>query len=263
MQVQYKTRNFSEQEDGFYSGITYIGSYEDMLSLQSENPPKSIFYPEGDRSIGGRVKSARVYQENGPLWCCEFQFVANQHHDSVTAPDTTFGKKSATLECGMLSMPLEAHPEYRVRWNHYLAGLGTTAVPSWWSNAVSQIISGDDAQKYRWVSTPAELPYSDVDGKKWQIVAKPSKEGVTSYEVATYVIKEIVRCKSATAAGKICANKANKITTPENNFGIKDGNWKCDGVSVRWSGKYWLAELTYTRSGNSKGWDTELYSEEL
>ena len=264
IQIKHKTRSFSEQEDGFYSSITYQGSYEEMSELQERYPPKCAYYPENDNyNIGGNVKSARIYQDEGPLWCCEFQFVANQHHDSVTPPNTSFGKKSATLECGMLSMPLETHPEYRVCWNHYLAALGAAAVPSWWADATSQIITGNDVKVYRWVSSPAELPYADVEGKKWQVVKKPSKEGVTSYDVATYVIRETVRCKTATAAGKICANKINRITKPENDFGIKGGNWKCDGVNVRWGGKYWLASLTYTRSGNSKGWDAELYSEEL
>ena len=259
MQVKYKTRSTSEQEEGFFSSITFQGSHEEMTRLQSEHLPKSYFYPERNRSIGGRVKSVQVYQAEGSLWCCEFQFVANQHHEGTQPPDTTFGKKSAVLECGLLSMPLESHPQYRMHWNHYLATTGDEMTPLWWNDATNAIIP-DNFEEFRWITSPDDLPLKS-DGKTWKIVQEPTKKGVDSYDMATYMVRENVRCKTAKAAGILCANKLNKLISPENDFGIAGGNWKCDDIRISWTGKYWLASLTYTRSGNDKGWDNDLYSE--
>ena len=62
------------------------------------------------------------------------------------------------------------------------------------------------------------------------------------------------------------SRKMGRIAEPINgDFGIVKkfgGNWLCDGGSIQWDGKYWVATLTYTHSGDSKGWDRSLYSEE-
>ena len=55
------------------------------------------------------------------------------------------------------------------------------------------------------------------------------------------------------------AGKLNQIGRPEEDFGMTPSgyNWKCDNATVSWNGKYWLATLTWTRSGNNKGWDPD------
>ena len=253
-QIRYKTRTVSAAEDGITSSITFQGTREEMENMRWSNPPGSEYYDGNDDNVGGRIKCVRVYQDEGPLWCCELQMTTNQHTQVTRPPDISYGTKSATLECGLLSMPLESHPNYRIHWDHHLAGNGTDTIPAGWEDATDTYISD---KRYRWVSSPDELP----QGGTWKILKKASKLGVTGYEVSTYVIRESVRCKTSQQAGRICANAMNKIATPDNDFGITGGNWKCDGVSIRWTGQYWLATLTYTRSGDEKGWDQDLYGE--
>ena len=59
--------------------------------------------------------------------------------------------------------------------------------------------------------------------------------------------------------GNAISKKINTITSPENTFGISGGNWKLDEVNVIFNGKYWVANSVFTRSGDEKGWDTEIY----
>ena len=37
------------------------------------------------------------------------------------------------------------------------------------------------------------------------------------------------------------------------------GNWKYDEASISFNGKYWVATSVYTRSGDDKGWDVDIY----
>ena len=70
---------------------------------------------------------------------------------------------------------------------------------------------------------------------------------------------DTAKFRSAKQAGQMVANALNRIGSPNNNFGISGGNWKCDDATVSWDGKRWLATLTWTRSGDESGWDTDLY----
>lgn len=250
--VKYKSISLTKTDDNTSYNMTFQGSLEEMHQKMYDYRIGTLFRDK-QFEYDYRVKHIRVYQEEGSLWCCEIQGIANQHGSSTTPPKTDYGTKSATLECGVLSMPLESHPDYRTNWNHYLAGKGVSNLPSWFASATNVAVPDS---RYRWVSSPSEVP-----DENWRILAAPKKLGYTSYELSTYVIRETVRCRTSSAAGKICANKMNKIGKPDNDFGITGGNWKCDGVSVRWNGKYWLATLTYTRSGDNNGWDKDLYSE--
>ncbi len=59
--------------------------------------------------------------------------------------------------------------------------------------------------------------------------------------------------------GNYVRSKLNKITSPHHTFG-SNLEWKCDDAEVSKSGKAWIASLTYTSAGNSRGWDKDLYS---
>lgn len=131
------------------------------------------------------------------------------------------------------------------------------SVPAWWASARDTVLSHSDSQSYAWIKTPGELP-NDQKGR-WHILRGPVKPGYESYDIATYSVTETARFRSAATAGKMVANKLNKIGSPENDFGISDGNWKCDDATVSFNGSDWLATLTWTLSGNSLGWDKELY----
>ena len=119
-------------------------------------------------------------------------------------------------------------------------------------------MSSQDSQKYRWVKSLPEAPV-DKNGF-WHDLKAPIKPGQDSYEISTYSITETAKFRSARSAGRMVAGKLNQIGKPDEDFGLTPSgyNWKCDNATVSWNGKYWLATLTWTRSGNNKGWDTDL-----
>ena len=255
MQIKYQSRSIERSESGTSRTVVYTGTRQEMTDLMEA---QSI-------SAGGsgeRVVSAAVSQDAGDLWQCEIRYANPQGSDGVAAPDDSFGKKSAQLSCGMLSVPIEKHEDYRAKWNHYLASSQTTpSVPAWWDTATNAILSGTDAKNYRWLKSLSELPVGiDSAGKTWTVIKQPVKPGVESYDLATYQITESAKFPSPERAGRMIANKLNKIGAPDQTFGISEGNWKCDSASVSWNGKHWVATMTWTRSGDGDGWDTDIYT---
>ena len=87
----------------------------------------------------------------------------------------------------------------------------------------------------------------------------PQKPGVQSWDIAAYTVTETAKFRTARAAGKMVAGVLNKIGAPEETFGLTGGNWKCDDAGVSYSSGDWLATLTWTKSGDEKGWDAEMY----
>ena len=83
--------------------------------------------------------------------------------------------------------------------------------------------------------------------------------GVDYYDMSCFVITESAKYKSATSAGNAVSKNINKIISPDNTFGITGGNWKYDEASISFNGKYWVATSVYTRSGDDKGWDVDIY----
>ena len=254
MKIKYQSIQGERSESGRSDTVTYYGTREEMTALMEEQQ----ISPE---SSGRKVVSAAVSQSEGDLWQCEIKYQNSLGNENVAAPDDSFGKKSAQLSCGLLSMPLEAHPDYRANWNYYLAAReDVQQSPAWWTTAKNLILSEADAKKYKWLKSAGELPIGkDGDGKAWSILFEPQKPGVESYDVATYQVTESAKFPTPARAGKMIAGKLNKISKPDQTFGISGGNWKCDSASVSWNGKYWIATLVYTRSGDAKGWDSDLY----
>ena len=71
---------------------------------------------------------------------------------------------------------------------------------------------------------------------------------------------------SKNQAGWVASEAINSIVTKPSlgDFGLTaklGGNWKVDNVEVYYDGKHWVASRTYTKSGDAKGWDQELYGE--
>lgn len=251
MIIKHQSRVKSQNGDGLSTTIVYQGGQAEMLEQQSA-------HPIDEAGEYGRLKSSRVYQESPKIWCCELQYESNGSGDYSSPPSKAYGKKTAQLKGAMLSMPLESHADYRTCWNYYLAAApGIKEVPPWWQTASDTVISEGDAQKYRWVKSPGECP-GDKKGL-WRTIKDPVKPGVSSYDTATYTITESARFGTAKAAGRMVANTLNKVGMPNEVFGITGGDWKCDDAGVSWSGKYWLATMTWTRSGGAEGWDKDLY----
>ena len=252
MGIKFQSRVTERTEDGITATVVWNGSRAEMLELSSGTAL-------GASTEHGQLKSVRVYQESPLIWHCEKKYTLAADGELTEKPDNAYGKKSAQLKGSMLSMPLETHKNYRAKWNYYLAAApNVQTLPSWWESAKDTVLSHADSQKYAWIKTIGELPVGK-DGR-WHILKDPVKPGYETYDVATYSVTETARFRSANAAGKMVANNLNGIGAPENTFGIKSGNWKCDDASVSYNGKDWLATLTWTLSGNEEGWDKELYT---
>ena len=84
------------------------------------------------------------------------------------------------------------------------------------------------------------------------------KPGVESVDMATWTATETVKVRSYKDGVTLCKDRLNKIVAPIYSPKVT-GNWKCDDVNLVWGGKYWLVTMTYTLSGNEKGWDTDFY----
>ena len=252
-QVKYQSRSMEATTDGITTVFTYFGDIDELRMLQSGCRPGAL-------SPEGRLRSSRLVQSEGDVWSLEMRFEADADGNYAVAPPTEYGKRSASLKGAMLSLQLEVHKDYRANWNYYLAAApGVTAIPSWWATAKGTLLSSGDSQKYAWIKLLSELP---VDKKgRWRSLAEPTQKGTESYDVAVYSVTETIRCRSQNDAGKMVANKLNRVGSPVNDFGITGGDWKCDDASVSWSGKYWLATLSWTRSGDDRGWNRNFYTE--
>lgn len=238
-------------------GVSVVYTYE---GNENEIDALITLHDIGEGSDDGTLAAITKSQVGGSLWSAELRYeIAGSGGGSATPPSNAWGSKSATLRGSMLSVPLQNHPRYRAKWDHYLAAAPTVAatLPSWWNTATSILLSGENDKKYRWILNADDRP--TTAGQQWQILAVPTKPGFNAYDVATYSITETAKYKTAAAAGNAVAGKLNHIGSPSEIFGISGGNWKCDDASVQYDGKRWLGTVTWTRSGDNRGWDTEIY----
>lgn len=165
----------------------------------------------------------------------------------------------------MLSLPLQKSKNYKVNWNYHLATRGSQPLPDWWYTAKTTLLSDADAQNYKWCKDISELPtQTGSDGKKiWKIFKRKTKEGVESWSYPIYQLTETSKHSSKAQAGWCVSAKSGKIDHPDNgDFGIVQklgGNWLCEGGSISYDGKHWIASRTYAHSPD--GWDADLYSE--
>ena len=248
--VKYASRQVERTDSGIVTTLAWTGPKQEIEDFGASIDP-------GAGGDDGMLESVRVYQDSGHLWICERRYRRDLNNElPARNPNATFGKKSASLHGSMLSMPLEANPKYKANWNHYLvAAPGVTAVPDWWETAKDTIII--DPQKYAWIKSLGEIPVTN--GKRWSELKEPQKKGISSYDLSTYSVTETAKFTSPEAAGRMVADKLNRIGKPDQTFGIAGGNWNCDDASVSYHDRAWFATLTWTRSGDAEGWDQELY----
>lgn len=227
---------------------------KEMLAKMNENPP-------GTMNEYGTLISISL-EPVSRIWELELNYSSDASGSGVEPPDTSFGKKSARLEGSMLSMPLESSPKYLVNWNYYLAAApGVTGVPAWWATAKKlEEMPAASADAYMWLKSPAELPVNR-NNQRWHILKECTKPGVESRDVATYTMSESASYRSFVAAIQAAGDKLNHIVTPMVSMPYK-GNWKCDSASVQWNGKRWIGSYSYSLSGDTAGWDTDLYAKE-
>ena len=250
--IQFQSREYERTNDGRALRIIYQGTLAEMTG-KAESP---------DSETGYRFSSARITQKSGAIWQCELRYSTGADGSDISDPDDlAYGKKSCEMKASMLSMPLESHRKYRTNWNHYLAAKpGVTAVPGWWATAQDALLSGSDAVKYAWIKTTGETPVDPKSGKRWNLLKKPQKPGMETYDMATFSVTERAKYQTAAKAGTMVKNMLNRTGKPCETFGIDVGNWKCDSCDILWNGKYWWATRTWTLSGGVDGWDPDFYS---
>ena len=265
LQLKYQGRNKEKNAEGTIITITWYGTREECESYLQNAVINST-------TAGlGRLVGASMAQGEGAFWEVSYKYSTAGYAtgQSVTAPSTVVGEKSATMNCSMISTPLEQHPNYLMKWNHYLAaryksGQTVPQIPTWWDTAdATFIIPAADQLNFRILDSRGELPSGfDSEGYAWIEIDKPLMPGVSSYDVASYTQTEKARYRNYADACAAIAARANKIFTSSQivNNGFTGGNWKCDGATIEWDGEYWIATLTYTFSANSSGWNTTLYS---
>ncbi len=247
LKLKYKGTIQESTEQGINTQVTYTGTESECKSAikSAEYGIKNTEY--------GYLKSVQIQQEDGDIWAIQYKYsTATNSSANPPVTDTSYGEKSATLSGGMLQLPLEKHPNYLTCWNHYLFGhAGSPMFPAWYNTAKN---TKSDDPAFVWGKALSERPDGMV------VLADPVKPGVNGYDIATYQVTETAKFRSSGKAGEFVANKLNKISAPDTTFGITGGNWKCDNATVSWRNKAWYATLTYTRSGDSEGWDPDLYN---
>ena len=251
--LKYQGRQRERNDNGFTTTMVWTGTQEECEAFAAEAAP-------GDPGEEGTLDSVRIYQDGGNIWNVERRYRTDQNGNYTNKPNIVYGRKSAQLHGGMLSVPLESNKNYKTQWNYYLAAApSVSAVPDWWETATDAVLTTQQAQQYAWIRTPSETPV-DSNGR-WHIIKKPKYPGLNSYDIATYTITETAKFSSAKAAGAMIAGKLNQIGRPTEDFGLTPSgyNWKCDNAEVSWNGGDWYANLTWTRSGDNKGWIPEIY----
>lgn len=259
--------------NGISTTVVYTGTKTECQNWANEQTIGAT-YP-----ALGKLSSITISQAGGSIYNVSAKYEnANGTSGStspVTPPDYSFGIYSASLDCTMMSTPLEIHKnaagqyDYLCNWNQYLIGKyakGGTApsVPAWWSTLGADSTTGvispipqADQQTYQWADY-GTLPIED--GYEFVVLKTPTMAGYQSYDRCLFTQTESARFRTYALAVASVANYVNKVGTPINNPGspFVNGRWKCDRATVTWTGDYWLATLTWTYSPD--GWNSTLYT---
>lgn len=259
--IKYQGRTAEKTQNGISTTIIYTGTKAECEAAQA-----SLAIPSTDTTFG-RLESATVSQDQGPIYNLTLKYTTAGYGSGfpVTPPTTVVGEKSRTLDCTMLSTPLQQHQSYLLQWDHWLAAKvatgGTKPAPTdyaWWNTAGATFtLTAAQAEQYM-ILDNGTAPVEPNSGYSWVIVENPTKPGVTSYDEACYTLTVLQRARNWSAAEGITNSMANRIFTNANvGSGFTNGNWKCDHASVSWDGEYWIAKLVFTYS--IRGWDRDLY----
>ena len=167
-------------------------------------------------------------------------------------------------------VPLETHPNYRLKWNYALVSSSQTAEPSWWNNAksFSEIEGQSDYGDYSFIKD------SSQKGDKNLI-----KDRIKKVNTYLYPTKQIVErwyyAEQEDAQKRIAAVGYNEEPIDDFGFKLRDGStpglgeWLLMSAPVTREGGYWVVRKTYELSedivtlnnGNQfLGWDSDIYT---
>ena len=250
--LEYQGQSYEQTTGGKTITLRWTGDKDEITAFAAEEEVGTY------NTEHGVLVKEHHWQQGGNIWACERVYSQDRNGNGKEPPNILFGKKSATSRGSVLSLPLAACPKYKTCWDHYLfAAPGVTEIPAWWSTARDAILTSEQSQQYAWEKSLGDCPV-DSNGR-WHVIKEPVKKGYTSWDVATYSVTETAKFANAKLAGKMQQASLNKIGFPSETFGNSGGNWKCDDAQVQWQGDAWYATLTWTKSGDNSGWDTDLY----
>lgn len=273
--LQHCSKRTNRDRDRQTTSQTYVGT-------QAEVDAKIATLQFGEYIQGvGTLESYEKQQKGGILYQVQINYEIN--YDSQGLPDSgdeLSEVQRSTLDCSILSLPIEKAPGYRTNWSYYLIGLGASATtrPSFWSSATDTFLnpSGEDIKNYRWVKTLSEVPLDPVEEqgstekKYWQVVkasgqgsCKPQKLGTETWDYSTYTITQVKEFNNRDKAGNAASKNLNKIMSKpaQGDFSVTPSgcNWKVDSATVQYDGDKWIVTTVYTMSGPG-GWDRDLYT---
>ena len=260
--TQEKTAN------GITTSIVYYGTKQECTAAIANATINGVDVDYGRlESVSLSQLSADIYTFTRKYTTAGYGGILN----TVDPPSTVIGVKSYTLDCAMISSPLEQHvnssfvSDYKWCWNHSLARkypinsvpASIPSAPGWWSTlGAEDVIPIADQGTYQWFQSFSELPQDDAH--QWVTIKHPTMPGVTSYDEAGYTLTMLEHQRKYAEAETIAAAKANKIfSNSQVGSSFTSGNWKCDRATVAWDGEYWIVTLTFTYS--ARGWNTTLY----
>lgn len=255
MSVNKDYQGFSKtvSSNGFTVEETYKGYKAECETFMNG-------YSIGQTSTAGygTLKNIQFSQSDGPFWTVTLEWSTERDSNGNLTPDgTSYGPTQSSVTVRMLSLPLQSKWNYETRWNYILASKGNLPEPTWWSTATNLDIPAADAQNYKWYKEAGEIPSDGV----WKMCKGKTMPGVECWTKPIYELQEMSKHNSQTQAGWAISSKSGKIADPINgDFGIKKllgGNWLCEGGSISYDGKHWIATCTYAHSPD--GWDTRLY----
>lgn len=270
--LQHCSKTVQRDRDAQIIKQTYVG-------LESQVDEKISTLQFGVWRQGyGTLDSWEKQQKGGVLFQVIISWKISYDTDgNADTGDELSEVQRSTLDCAILSLPIEKAPGYKTNWSYYLIGLGDSAQtrPSFWSTATDTYLnpSGEDIKNYRWVKNLSEAPIQPVQEgttkKYWQVVkaegegsCKPQKLGVETWDYATYTITQVKQFNSRDKAGQAASKNLNKIMAKPTNgdFSVTPSgcNWKVDSAQVQYDGEKWIVTTTYTMSGPG-GWDRDLY----
>ena len=205
----------------------------------------------------GYLKSWTKTQNDPNIWQIEIEYsISYESNFNDSDSGTVTGKKSAQLSVRNIQMPLQAHPNYRTIWNHYLISCNGMS-PSWVFDKTDTLIDTDQRKNYMWVKSLGEIPLQpNADGTYWEVAVQPQKPGVEYYDMALFVVTISEKHGSATSAGNAVSKNINRIVNPSEDFNL-GGEWKYDEASISYDGKNWISTQVYTRAADE--WDKQLY----
>lgn len=221
----------------------------------------------GSSGVYGELTNIQFTCKEGPIWKAELTWekLNSSGDENWVNPEDNYGPERSSLTTRQNQMSIETHHNYKLNWNNFfiIRKEGThdqadQGITYYWNVAtIEDNIPEEYAEDFKWIKDRDDLP------EGWEILYPPQMPGVEYYFIPYYELTQIgthgKREQTAWAVSQI----AGKIANPTNgDFGIVEqhgGNWLCQGATINYDGKYWVAQCSYTWSPD--GWEPEIYED--